>query len=132
MWLLTCLFTFRVVAQPLARVWDWLPAFDAWHSATLSYPWLLFFQILILFVMSAIAVRFSIGRVRASRPLGMALLCFGGLYSGVMFARLVLGAMLIRGHTWFDRPLPSIFHLVLASFAIMVGWHHYRAPKAAQ
>ncbi len=130
LWLLTGLFAFRVVAQPLARVWDWLPPFDAWHSATLTYAWLVFFQLLILAAMIGIAFRFSSGRVRASRAVGTAMLSFGGLYLGVMLTRLVLGVTVMRGDAWFDRPLPTIFHLVLATFVILIGWFHRREVAA--
>ncbi len=129
LWLLTGLFAVRVAAQPLSLIWHRLPAFGAWHSSTLPYGWLVFFQILILIAMIGIAFRFSRGRVRASRPIGMALLSFGGLYMGAMLARLVLGATWMRGDAWFDRPLPAIFHLVLASFVIVVGWYHCRTAK---
>lgn len=130
LWIYTALVAVRVVAQPLSRMWEWLPAFESWHSAVLPYGWLVFFQLLILLVMGGISVRFSRGRVRVSRPLGMTLLAFGGLYLGAMIVRLMLGATLMRGDAWFDRPLPTIFHLVLASFVITVGWYHRRAPRA--
>ena len=130
LWLLTGLFAFRVVAQPLARVWDWLPPFEAWHSATLTYVWLVFFQLLILAAMTGIAFRFSSGRVRASRAVGTAMLSFGGLYLGVMLTRLVLGVTIMRGDAWFDRPLPTVFHLVLAIFVILIGWFHRREATA--
>lgn len=129
LWVLTGLFAFRVAAQPLSMVWDRLPAFGVWHSSTLPYAWLVFFQILILLAMIGIAFRYSRGRVRASRPLGTALLSFGGLYMGAMLARLLLGATWMRGDAWFDRPLPTIFHIVLALFVITVGWHHRTAAK---
>ncbi len=132
LWLLTGLFAFRVVAQPLARIWGWLPPFEAWHSATLTYAWLVFFQLLILASMIGIALRFSSGRVRASRAVGTALLSFGGLYLGAMLARLVLGFTVLRGDAWFDRPLPTIFHLVLATFVIAIGWFHRREAAPAQ
>lgn len=124
LWLFTGLFAFRVAAQPLARVWDLLAPFEAWHSATLPYAWLLFFQLLILIAMVRIAMRFSHGRVRASRGWAIALLSFGGIYAGVMIVRLILGQSLMRGDAWFDRPLPTLFHLVLASFVLAVGGYH--------
>ncbi|MDH3316334.1 MAG: hypothetical protein OER43_11300 [Gammaproteobacteria bacterium] len=129
LWLLMGLFALRVVAQPLALVWDWLPAFEEWHSTTLPYFWLVFFQLLILLVMIIISARFSAGRVQPSPRLGLALLSFGAVYMGVMIVRLVLGMSVLRGDPWFDRPLPTIFHLVLASFVITVGWFHRRASE---
>ncbi len=129
LWLLMGLFALRVVAQPLALVWDRLPAFEEWHSATLPYFWLVFFQALILLVMIIISARFSAGRVRPSPRLGLALLCIGTAYMGVMIVRLVLGISVMRGDSWFDRPLPTLFHLVLASFVITVGGYHRRVSK---
>jgi len=87
-------------------IWDRLPRFDVWHSATLSYPWLLFSQIVILGLMVYVALRFSSGRVPVSRGRGLVFLSLGGLYLAVMIAR-----------------------LVLASFLIAVGMYHRRASS---
>lgn len=130
LWLLTGLFAFRVAAQPLAQIWDRLPPFEAWHSATMPYGWLLFFQLLILAAMARIAIRFSRGRVVTSRRWATALLSFGGIYMGVMIVRLILGQSVMAGDAWFDRPLPTIFHLVLASFVLAVGVFHRRFTRA--
>lgn len=109
LWLLMGLFALRIVAQPLALFWDWLPAFEEWHSATLPYFWLVLFQVLILPVMIIISARCSAGGVRPSPRLGLVLLSLGAVYMGVMSMRLVLGMSVLRGGSWFDRPLPTIF-----------------------
>ncbi len=53
----------------------------------------------------------------------------GGLYLVVMIARLVLGLTAMAGDPWFDRPLPTVFHLLLACFLIAVGMFHRRASS---
>ena len=35
------------------------------------------------------------------------------------------------GHYWFDRPLPSAFHIVLATFMIVAGLYHYLNSREA-
>ena len=54
LWFLSALFCLRVLAQLTASVVDttFLPAFEDWHSATMPYGLLVFFQIVILFFMS--------------------------------------------------------------------------------
>ena len=129
LWGLSGLFALRVVAQPLALVWDRLPRFDVWHSQTLPYGWLLFSQIVILGLMVYVAFRFSSGRVSVSRSRAWVFLTLGGLYLAVMIVRLVLGLTAMQGDPWFDRPLPTVFHLVLACFLIVVGTFHRRASS---
>ncbi len=129
LWGLTGAFALRVIAQPLARVWEQLPSFETWHSGALPYGWLVLSQLLILGVMGGVSLRFSRGRVTPSRGLGLALLILGGVYLAVMFARLGLGLTLLRGDSWFDRPLPTFFHLVLASFLLAVGRYHRSAAR---
>ncbi|MDX1512385.1 MAG: hypothetical protein R3174_01465 [Gammaproteobacteria bacterium] len=124
LWILTALFAFRVTAQPLSLVWDVLPSFGHWQSGALPYGWLLFFQVLILGLMLRISYRHARGRVAASHRLGIWLCLAGGIYFGLMALRLVLGQTLMQGHFWFDRPLPTVFHLVLAAFLLTVGRFH--------
>jgi len=129
LWSLTGLFALRVAAQPLALIWDGLPRFDVWHSQTLPYGWLLFSQIVILGLMVYVTLRCSSGRVPVSRGRAWVFLTLGGLYLTVMIARLVLGMTAMQGDPWFDRPLPTVFHLVLACFLIVVGTFHRRASS---
>jgi hypothetical protein len=51
------------------------------------------------------------------------------LYLLVMVARLVLGLTAMQGDPWFDRPLPTVVHLLLACFLIAVGMCHRRASS---
>ena len=44
-----------------------------------------------------------------------------------MLVRLVLGATVAQ-QTWFDAPIPSAFHLVLAAFLLVAGRFHIAGP----
>lgn len=50
---------------------------------------------------------------------------FGALYFLTMFARLVLGLTVYRGIRWFASYIPTVFHLVLASWLLLYGHYHY-------
>ena len=122
------LFCFRVLAQLIQSLVDLesLPSFEAWQSGALPYWLLLVFQILIIGVCAWSAWRFTVGKVCAKRSRGLILLCFGMVYFGLMIVRLSLGLTIFSGHYWFDKPLPSFFHLVLATFVLTVGYYHWK------
>lgn len=131
LWLLLGLFCFRVAAQfvTLAGTPSFLPPFDAWHSGVLPYGALVTAQIVIIVVFGWTASRFSGGNVRPRRTLGLFLASIGLLYFAVMLVRLVLGLTLFSTHPWFGKLLPTVFHLVLASFLLLVGAFHLRAGR---
>jgi len=124
---LFALFLCRVVAQPLALVVHSavLPPFEAWHSGAIPYSLLLASQLLILAASGWMAWRFSIGAVEPRRPIGLAAIAVGGLYFLGMVARLVLGATVLSDVRWFASPVPTVFHLVLAGYLLLVGCFHY-------
>jgi len=124
---LFALFLCRVVAQPLALVVHSavLPPFEAWHSGAIPYSLLLASQLLILAASGWMAWRFSIGAVEPRRPIGLAAIAVGGLYFLGMVARLVLGATVLSDVRWFASPVPTVFHLVLAGYLLLVGRFHY-------
>jgi hypothetical protein len=128
LWCLLGLFMIRVVAQPLSLIvaHSALPPFSAWQSGALPYPALLTAQVLIVVVCSGVAWTLSSARVMPRRRVGMVLLWVGAVYFATMLLRLVLGATMFRGHWWFARPLPTTFHLVLASFLLVYGHFHAR------
>lgn len=128
LWLLSVLFLFRVVAQPLALVFGsgFLPAFESWHGGVLPYPLLLASQILILLWLAHTARRFSAGAVVPRRRVGVPVLVFAAVYFAAMLLRLILGATMLSGQRWFASPLPTVFHLVLAGFLLLYGYFHYR------
>jgi hypothetical protein len=139
-WLLvlTGLFLLRVAAQPLALTgMPGVPAFDVWHSGALPYGLLFLSQLAILIALLDLAWRLWTGRVTPRRGVGTALLAAGTIYFGVMVARLAVGATILRGHSWFDRPLPTIFHMVLAGCLLVYGHFHFtmvrlKAPAFAR
>lgn len=128
LWLLTALFCTRVVAQPAALVLDTplLPRFDAWYSGAMPYPQLLVAQLAILGWLAWTARAVQTQRVRPSRRLGRGLLVFAGLYGALMVARLGLGLSILGDVTWFARPVPTVFHLVLAAYLAVYGDLHVR------
>ena len=125
--LLFGLFAFRVVAQPLALVsrTALLPSFQSWHSGALPYKLLLASQIAILVVLGSTVWQFAVGHVTPRRTEGVAALVFGSLYFSVMVGRLILGMTVLSHRRWFASPIPTVFHLVLATFALLYGHFHY-------
>ena len=132
LWVLLALFAFRVAAQPAALVLpSVLPPFEMWHSATVPYGLLLGSQLLILIVLGWTAWIFTFDRVSARRGLSVWLLILGSVYFIGMLLRLVLGFTLLRHVPWFASPIPTVFHLVLATFILMVGHFHRYGDEAA-
>ena len=132
LWVLLGLFCVRVIAQLLQWRFDisFLPAFEIWHSAVLPYPVLLLTQLGIIATLAKIALDFSTGRADASRRSGGLWLGFGLTYLGAMLARLILGLTVLSSHFWFSRHLPTTFHIVLASFVVLVGLFQRRNQRA--
>ncbi len=131
LWLLVALFSFRVIAQFIAlkSAPAFLPSFDAWHSATVPYWLLVASQLVIITILAATAWRFTYGNVHPRPILGRTLLVLGCIYLGVMLVRLALGLTILTAHPWFSKVLPTIFHIVLAAFLILVGLYHVRRDK---
>lgn len=128
LWALTALFCFRVVAQPLAAVASvpGLPPFDAWHSGALPYPVLLATQVAIVAWLVRTTRAVGSATIRWRRSAGAWLAAGAAVYGAAMTARLVLGATLLRDESWFARPVPTFFHLVLASYLGVYGVLHLR------
>jgi uncharacterized protein len=110
----------RVLGQILVAFLEvqWLPPMERWYSGLVPYPALLASQLLIIALMVTICVQFTRGGgwfYEPRRILGFPLLLFGWTYLAVMLGRAVL--------IW-DRPIPIVFHGVLAAFIIVVAsWH---------
>jgi hypothetical protein len=128
LWVLLALFVVRVVAQPLALVISapFLPPFESWHSGVLPYPGLVIAQFLIIAWLARTAWRLSRGQVVPNHRLGIWMLIFGGIYFAVMLMRLVLGLTVLSTNRWFSSIVPTIFHLVLASYLLVYGHFHFR------
>ena len=131
LWLLLGLFVYRVVAQLAVYFIDvpFLPDFNHWHSAKMPYAVLVFFQLVIILIFMRIAMTFTRRNVVPRYRVGLSLLPVGGVYFSLMFSRLIIGAFSLSDNPWWNKPIPSFFHLVLASFLIVVGYFHWRYGK---
>jgi hypothetical protein len=130
---LTAAFVFRVGAQAL-QAWapvPWLPPFDSWHSATMPYPLLLASQLMILAVQVWVLAALLAGRQRPRRWLGVMLVVFGAVYFAFMLFRLVAGQTLLAHVPWFQPVVPTVFHLVLAAFLLVLADFHLRFQAGA-
>lgn len=121
---LTLLFLARVIAQLIQAVGtvSFLPSFDDWQSGALPYPLLLISQIAIVAAQIVLVKRVAAGTFDISTVTKRVLLALGGLYLTFMVFRLVAGLTFLDGDGWFDALLPSIFHIVLASFVLVTGY----------
>jgi hypothetical protein len=115
-----------VLGQALVVFLDvqFLPPEEAWYSGLMPYEYLLPSQLAIIVLMAKICVDFSRERGFFFEPkklFATACLWFGTLYLAAMVARAVF--------LW-DRPIPIVFHWVLAAFVITVGLSHRRRLSA--
>ncbi len=126
--MLTGLFGFRVVAQ-LVQVWhpvEFLPPYVAWHSGTLPYDVLVGTQAVILGVCLRIVWEVFKGIIAPSTQKGKIIFGLGVIYLLGMCIRLIVGWTIASDHYWFGATLPTVFHLVLASFVILYGQFHVK------
>jgi len=128
---LTGLFAFRVVAQ-LIQVWypvEFLPAFERWHSGALPYGLLVGVQGVILVACLRVVWRIFKGTIAPSTKKGKILFALGIIYLLGMCARLIVGLTIAPDHYWFGAIMPTVFHLVLASFVVLYGRFHSMASR---
>ncbi|NNG03242.1 MAG: hypothetical protein HKM95_03975 [Inquilinus sp.] len=128
---LAALFGMRVLSQLVQSRWSLpiLPDFSAWQSGALSYGSLLFGQIgLIVFMAASIH---AVARGKRLARTGMVLCVLGCLYWAVMSLRAVVGFFELSQNSWFDQPLPTAFHFVIATFIAVLGWF-WAAPSAGR
>jgi len=116
------LFGARVAGQALGRLYDLpvLPPDALWYSGAISYPVLAAMQVTILVAMVVQIMRLD--RIRRHPRLAMLLLAIGTLYLGATIVRFVVGAAGIAGG-WFDMPISTPFHLVLAGWLLIFAFH---------
>jgi hypothetical protein len=120
LWTLLALFALRVLGQILvvAGVAPFLPPMNDWQSGLLPYPLLLASQVVILALLGTICLQVSRGRGDFAQPhrwLATPLWIFGWIYAGAMVIRYAL----LRTDI-----IPVVFHIVLASFLIVLARHH--------
>ena len=131
--ILTGFLGFRVLAQ-LVQVWhpvDFLPPYKVWHSGALPYGLLVGVQAVIL----AACLRIVWGQfkrtIAPSPTTGTNMYALGIIYLLGMCTRLIVGLTIAPDHYWFGATLPTVFHLVLASFVILYGRFHYIASQSS-
>jgi hypothetical protein len=98
-----------------------LPDFSLWHGSLLPYPVLLAFQLGILALMVAINLRAGRAKLPCRPRLARSLTLFGTAYFSLMLARGLIGHTLAAAPAWFNRPLPVLFHLVLATWLLLIA-----------
>jgi hypothetical protein len=132
LWLLLGLFVIRVLAQPIALRVDspLLPRFEAWHSGLLPYPALVLTQVIIILWLTRTAWVFTTGVMDPRFRFGVAMMILGGVYFAAMTLRLLLGATVLAHERWFGSALPTVFHLVLATYLVLYGHFHWRYGSA--
>jgi hypothetical protein len=116
------LFVLRVLGQAAVAFLhvSFLPPMEAWYSGLMPYELLLPSQIAIVALMTKICLDFTHKRgffFESKKFFATWCLWFGYLYLAAMIARAVF--------LW-DRPIPIVFHWVLAAFVIAVGLSHRR------
>lgn len=128
------LFLFRVFAQLVQKFFniEFLPPFEAWYSGALAYPWLLFSQAVIVLIMLRVIFCFRHESVVAVRKQGIFFTFMGALYMSVMVFRLVAGFTFAQDHPWLGAHIPAFFHIVLASFVLLVGHFHLSQAPAVK
>lgn len=128
---LLLLFCFRVGAQ-LVQAWspvDFLPPFKSWESGAVPYWLLCVSQAIIIFICARVIWRLYCRKTVPSVRLGNVLLVIGGLYWGLMCIRLIIGLTVAPDDFWFGATLPTLFHLVLATFVLVCGRFHGQENK---
>ena len=131
LWLLLVLFVCRVFAQLAVYFIEvpYIPSFNQWHSASMPYGLLIFSQAVIILIFTRITLSFTWARVVPRYRVGLSLLTIGGLYFSLMLSRLIIGVLSLSDIPWWNKPIPSFFHLVLATFLIVVGYFHWHYGK---
>jgi sterol desaturase/sphingolipid hydroxylase (fatty acid hydroxylase superfamily) len=119
--ILAAIFALRVAAQFALQdnTWSLLPAFERWHSETVPYSALLGLQLIILAVMAFAIANAPFNRMHPR--LGGGLIVLGWVYVGLMTARLIIGALDLIEHPWFDGAVSTAFHFGLAAFVLVLG-----------
>lgn len=126
LWLLILVFSLRVAGQLIQVLFPvaWLPPLSAWQGSSIPYPLLLLSQAAIVLAMLIVAKKHAKGEAQPRASLGVRLLLIGAVYFLAMAARLVIGLAGWSETPWFQRPIPAFFHLVLATYLLMLAAFH--------
>ena len=123
--ILVC-FAARVLFQVIQYFFpvEWLPSFGQWQSGALPYPVLVIFQIAILAWGSNIVLKVRSEQLTPNLKTSKILLSIGGGYFLFMVFRLFAGQTFANGHYWLDAVLPTIFHILLSCFLLLLSLYH--------
>lgn len=129
LWILTVLLVGRVVGQLIVARWAprWLPPMEQWQSGLMPYPALLVAQCIILVTFGIVCTQFTRRRgyfVDRGGWLGTPLWTAGWIYAAAMLVRYALWMTIRPDERWTGDLIPVTFHLVLASFLVVVAHHH--------
>ena len=129
--LFSLLFLARVAGQGIMRVAQpsWLPPDPMWHAGLVPYSALLGIQLVLLALMAMVIARLD--RIRQNDRLSMVVAGVGSLYLVVMAGRFAVGASGLVPGGWFDRPISTTFHLVLAGWLLILAQHLGTAERRA-
>jgi hypothetical protein len=124
LWLFTALFVMRVIGQVLVALKprSWLPPMVQWNLV--PYPVLLPTQLLLILLMVWINLAFMHGAPAASPGLGRGLLAFSAVYAAAMPVRYAIRMTRRAEERWFGGTIPMVFHVVLASYLLVLGRFH--------
>jgi uncharacterized protein len=123
---LLVLFVARVLGQ-LAVALDaapFLPPMEQWQSGLVPYPVLLASQVVLIAVLAAVCGQFTRGDVRRRPWLGTLLWIVGWIYAAAMVVRYAVWMAIKPEERWTGDLIPVVFHIVLATFLIVVASHH--------
>ena len=125
--LLAVLFVGRVVVQLIQYFHpvDVLPGFEEWQSGALPYAVLVALQLVIVAGQLRVVRAVGRGQRLLRQEWRRAVSAFAAIYLGVMAFRLIAGLTFATDGGWLDARLPTIFHLVLATF--LVTWMHHES-----
>ncbi len=120
---LAWLFRVRVTGQAVARFFEpaMLPPDALWHAATVPYLVLAGAQLVLLAAMAIVIWR--LGRIGKHPRVAGIILAIATVFLGVMSVRFVIGAMGFAPDSWFDKPISTPFHLVLAGWLLILAFH---------
>ena len=129
LWIFTALLSLRVAGQLIVawRAPAWLPPMEHWQSGLVRYPVLVFWQAIVLTLMTWTAADFSReSGFWMSPPAGMGVTAtiIGYVYFAGMVLRYVVRMTRRPDQRWFGGTIPIIFHSVVAAFLWTFGTYH--------
>lgn len=126
LWVLSLLFAARVIAQAIQFVSQrtWLPHFAEFQGSNLPYWLLVAVQIIILFFMMHFADRVRQQSLHPTRSASCWLIGCGWIYLAGSLLRILIGLNLVDVPSWFTSWISAFFHLVLASYVLLLGYYY--------